>query len=166
MTSTTLRMMKLTTPDQTMVASVPYELDPDLAGVAVDAGRTGPRRRPRHGEDAGQDGADEAADAVDAEGVERVVVAERALQPRHRPEADDAGDDADDQRAGRVDAAGGRRDGDQAGDRAGDDAEHARLAAHDPLGEHPGERGGGGGDLGDGHGHAGAAVGGELRSRR
>ena len=43
------------------------------------------------GEHAGQDGPQRAADAVDAEGVERVVVAELALERRAGEEADHAG---------------------------------------------------------------------------
>ena len=78
-------------------------------------------------EHAGEQRADDAADAVDAEAVERVVVAEHALQSGHAPVADDAGGDADDQRAGRADKARSRSDGDKAGNRAGADAEDGRL---------------------------------------
>ena len=77
------------------------ELDPDLAGIAVDEAGLALAADRGDREDAGQDGADDAADAVHAEGVERVVVAEHLLQPRGRPGADDAGGDADDQGAGR-----------------------------------------------------------------
>ena len=77
-----------------------------------------PRHR-REAEDAGEQRAHEAADAVHAEGVERVVVLE-ALLHLHRAVADGRGDGADDQRRRRDDVAGGRRDRHQAGDDARD----------------------------------------------
>ena len=60
----------------------------------------------------------DAADAVDAEAVERVVIAEGVLEAGRAPVADDAAGDADRHRADRADEARGRRDGDEAGDRA------------------------------------------------
>ena len=57
-----------------------------------------------------------------------------------------------------------RIDGNQTGNRTGGDAEHGRLTVRQPFREHPGERGGGGGDLRDGHRHAGRAVGGDRRT--
>ena len=53
-------------------------------------------------EDAGEQSADDAADAVDAEAVERIVIAELGLEPDHGPQADEAGGDADQDRALRV----------------------------------------------------------------
>ena len=58
----------------------------------------------RGGEDADQDGADDAADQVDADHVARVVVAELVLQP-DRPGADTTGDGADRDGTFRVDRA-------------------------------------------------------------
>ena len=92
------------------------------------------------GEHAGEQGADDPADAMHAEHVERVVVAEHVLERGRRPEADDAGGEADHQGAARQHEAGGRGDRDQAGDGTRSDAEHAGLALGDPLHQHPGHR--------------------------
>ena len=54
-------------------------------------------------EDAGQDRADDAADAVDAEAVERVVIAEGVLERGGAEVAADAAGDADHHRADRAD---------------------------------------------------------------
>ena len=161
--SITLRMTKLATPDQTIVASVPrnwiqtWPADGDAVGEADAAEGLAD-------EDARQDGADEPADAVHAEGVERIVVAELRLQRGGRPAADRTGGDADDEGARRADEAGSRSDGDETGDRARDDAEDARLAVAHPFDEHPGERGGRSRDLGDRHRHAGDTVGRKFRA--
>src|SRR6185436_17431474 len=48
-------------------------------------------------EHAGEDRTEDAADAVDAEDVERVIVAEGRLELGHREQADDAGERADDE---------------------------------------------------------------------
>ena len=45
-------------------------------------------------QDAGQEGAENAPDTVDAEGIEAVVIAEHPLQPGRGDEADDAAGDA------------------------------------------------------------------------
>ena len=60
------------------------------------------------GEEAGHERAQRAADAVNAEGVERVVVLEHRLQLGAGEERHDAGEHADDDRARRRDEAGGR----------------------------------------------------------
>jgi hypothetical protein len=71
------------------------------------------------GEHAGQDRAQRAADAVHAEGVERVVVAEGVLELRAGEEADDAGRGAHrDRRHRLIHETGGGRDADQARHRA------------------------------------------------
>ena len=57
------------------------------------------------GENAGQEGAERAADGVNAEGVERIVVAELGFELGAGEEGDDSGKDADDYRAGRRDEA-------------------------------------------------------------
>ena len=87
-----------------------------------DAVRVEGRRR----EDAEQNDAEEAADAVDAPDVERVVPAEPVLE-RHRVEADDARDEADEAGGRRRDVAGGGRDRGEAGDGAGQQPEELRL---------------------------------------
>lgn len=112
-------------------------------------------------EDAGEEGTDDAADTVDAEDVERVVVTEGVLEFGGAEVAEDAGGGSDGNGThGSAGAAGGG-DGDEAGDGSGGDADGGGFAADDPLKGHPGDDGGGGGDLGDEHGHAGGAVGGE-----
>ena len=93
--------------------------------------------RPR-GEHAGQDGPERSADAVDAERVERIVVAERRLELAAGKAADQAGDEAHDQRGHRINKAGGRRDAHQPGDQRRSGAEHGRLAAREPLVAGPG----------------------------
>ncbi len=85
--------------------------------------------------------ADDAADAVDAEHVERVVIAKRILERRAGEEADRADDEAQHDRAQRSGEAGGRRDHDQAGNRARRHAEQARLAAEHGFGKTPRDRG-------------------------
>ena len=73
------------------------DLRQHLTGIAVEqAGLAADRL---DGEHAGQDSADDAADRVDAEDVERVVVAEGPLDRRRGEEAADAGGDADPERA-------------------------------------------------------------------
>jgi len=80
-----------------------------VARLAVDVGG---------GQEAGQESAERAAHGVDAEGVERVVVARSmALSDGAGEVGHHGGEDADDHRTGRIDEAGGRRDDDQAGDR-------------------------------------------------
>ena len=86
-------------------------------------------------EHAGQQRAEDAADRVHAEHVERVVGAEHALQPVDAPQADEARGEADHERARDADVAGGRRDRDQARDRARSGAEHRGLALEHPLAE-------------------------------
>src|SRR6185437_358068 len=72
-------------------------------------------------ENAGQQRAEEAADAVDAESIERIIVLEEGLQANDGI-ANDARQQSDGQRAERPDEAGGRRHGDEAGDEAGGQA--------------------------------------------
>src|SRR3546814_19575050 len=74
---------------------------------------------PRRIDDAGADRADHAADAVDAERVERVVIAKLRLQDADRVEADDRSHRAKHDRAARAAVARRLSDGDQAGDDAG-----------------------------------------------
>ena len=118
------------------------------------------------GEDAGQDGAQRAADGVDAEGVERVVVAEHLLERGAEEERDDAGEHADDHRAVGGHEAAGRRDDDEAGHGAGAEAEDGGLAVEDLFQQRPDEAGDGGGERGGHEGVGGDAVGGDSASRR
>ena len=84
-------------------------------------------------EDAGEEGTDDAADTVDAEDVERVVVTEGVLEFGGAEVAEDAGGGSDGDGAhGSAGAAGGG-DGDEAGDRSGGDADGGGFAADDPL---------------------------------
>jgi hypothetical protein len=94
------------------------------------------------GEDAGQQGADDAADAVDAPGVEAVVVLQRVLEPDGAGVAGRTRDDADEEGALGVDESGRRGDGDQTGDDAGEQAQQGRLLLLDPFDGQPAERGG------------------------
>src|SRR5262245_744318 len=81
-----------------------FDLVDDLAGMSVDqSARYAAELLDR--EHAGQDGADGAADSMDAKGVERVIVAEHVLEAGAAPVADDAGRNADGDRADRVDEA-------------------------------------------------------------
>ena len=139
-----------------------FQLDQDLSGVSFQK----PRRAADglDGEDAGQQRPGNAAQAVNAENVQAVVVAELRLQHHRAPIADESGDKANDQGGEGIDVAGRRGDGDEAGDGAGNDAQHAGLAAANPLDNHPRYCRRRGRDLGHGHGHAGAAVGGDRRS--
>ena len=111
------------------------ELDDDLAAGCR---RSGPSSAAdgRGREDAGRDGAEHAADAVDREHVERVVDLEARAEER-RAVADATGDEADDQGAAGGHEARRRGDGDEAGDgtaRGTDDADLAlvEVAARGP----------------------------------
>src|SRR3990170_929278 len=111
------------------------------------------------GEEAGGEGAPGAADPVHGHDVQGVVQAGAGAQTDGEV-AEDAGDAADDDRLHGLDEAGGRGDGDQAGDGAGGGADDAGLARQQPTGEHPGQGGGSGGGVGDDEGVGGLAVGG------
>ena len=95
--------------DQLADENPPFAFDQAQRVAAVDV-PAGPS-----GEDAGQHGTQRAADAVDAEGVQRVVVAEPILQRGAGQAADDAGGRAHQQGRHRVHEPGGRRDADQPG---------------------------------------------------
>ena len=100
------------------------------------------------GEEAGEQDAQHAADAVDGEDIERIIELEDALNKVGHDVTYDTGGEADDQRADRADIARRRGDGGQSGNGAGGDADQGRFALVKPLDEHPGQRGGGGGDVG------------------
>ena len=132
-----MRITKVATAVQMMVAAIPSIWIDHLVRIAVEQalGRVAADCRPR--EHAGQQCADDAAHGVNAERIERVVVAERLLHGRGREEAADAGRCPDPQRPDWVDEARSRGDGHESGHGARDDAEHARLLVHEPFGEHP-----------------------------
>ncbi len=110
------------------------------------------------GEEADEDRADDAADEVDADDVEGVVVAELVLEA-DRHGAQDTGDDADREGAQGADGAARRGDGDEAGDRAGRGAEGGEGAVAQLLVDEPAEDGRCGGDLGvEEHDRADAVV--------
>src|SRR5208283_3674593 len=81
------------------------ELVENLAGIAFDQARGATVLVDR--EHAGEQRADDAADRVDAEAVQRVVDAVHALEAGDAPVAEHAGGDADDHRADRADEARG-----------------------------------------------------------
>src|SRR3990172_12374293 len=85
------------------------QLCPELARIAVQKA-FGPVYG-RIGKNACQDRADSPADAVNAERVERVIIAERGLELDHGVERYDARRNADDDSAGNVHEAGCGRDG-------------------------------------------------------
>src|SRR6266849_7439358 len=94
----------------------------ELTDIALqDAGRSAILLDREH---PGEQRADHAADRVDAETIERVVVAEQPLQPGASPIAEHARGDADRKRADRPDKARRRRNGDEARDRARADADN------------------------------------------
>ena len=74
-----------------------------------------------------------AADAVDAENVERVTIAHHDLEPVTGPEAHPGGKKSDDDAVHRQYEAGARRDGAKTDRRAGDRAKHRGLAAGPPF---------------------------------
>ena len=78
------------------------DLAPELVDAAAVEQAVDTRRGLSGGEEADQDRAHEAADEVDADDVERVVVAEPELQA-HGERAEHAGDGADEDRADRRD---------------------------------------------------------------
>ena len=123
-------MISVSTPDQAIATSATERLVDRASRSrrrrrAVDAAGTVGR-----GEDADQHGADDAADQVDADDVERVVVAELVLQA-HGPGADPAGDGADGDGADRGHRTTGRGDRDQTGDDAGRSAQRGGLAVQE-----------------------------------
>src|SRR5215472_18193874 len=98
---------------------------------------------------------------MDAEGVERIVIAEFVFDGGGHVEAEDAGEEADEERGHGLDEARRGGDGDESGDGSRDGAEDARLAVADPFGEHPAESGGSGGEVGGDEGAGRESGGGE-----
>src|SRR5256886_6057217 len=114
------------------------ELDPqlgahpriaDLAGDPV-LDQPGPEKR-RVVEYAREQRAENSADGVNAEHVERIIRTQQLLQAAHAPEAEKAGREPDDERTGDADIARRWRNGHQAGHRPGRRTEHRGLALED-----------------------------------
>src|SRR3984957_2163678 len=140
----------------------PLELVDELPDVALQqAGVAAELVDRKH---ARQQRADDAADRMHAEAIKRIVVAEGVLEGGRAKVAADPASDANHQRADRADEARSRGDGDEAGDCARADADDRRLAAMRPFDEHPGQRRDRGGDLRDGHRHAGLQARGHRRA--
>jgi len=85
--------------------------------------------------------------AVNAKGVEGVVVAEELFDIEDHEGANDSGDESDDERAHGLNISGGLGDGGQSSDRSGDGAEGGGFAVLQPLGNYPSDGGCGGGKL-------------------
>src|SRR4029079_13578714 len=113
---------------------------------------------------AGEQRAHDAANSVHAEGVERVVVAQHVLQAGAAPVADDASGSADADRADRTDEDGSRGNRHETGYCARADADHRRLAAYQPLNDHPREGRYRGRHVRHQHGHAGQHAGAHRRA--
>src|SRR5450756_1151517 len=104
----------------------PVELDQQQMRIALDqAGGPADRGGREH---PGQQNSGHAADAVNAEHIERIAIFETALQPGAGPETHQAGDHADDDAMPGGDKSGSRRDGAEPGHRPRNHAEHRRLA--------------------------------------
>ena len=101
---------------------------------------------------------------MDAEHVERVVIAERVLHHGAEEQADHADHETEHDRAHWTGVTGGGCHRHQSGDRAGNRAEHGGMSLDDPLREHPGQRRRRRGNEGVGHGERRAAAGFEVRS--
>src|SRR3546814_1631453 len=85
--------------------------------------------------------ADDAAHAMNAEYVQRIVHLQQALQAIHAPQADGAGDDAYDQRSARANQPRSGCYANQAGHCARDRAQQRRLAFVFPFDQYPGQDG-------------------------
>ena len=112
-------------------------------------------------EEAEEHGADETADAMDANHVERIVVAKLELE-RAGQAGDHTGDGAEHDGPDRRDHVSGRRDGDETGDDARSGTHCGVVAGANLLGEAPGEHCSGSGERGGDPGIAGDTVGGEC----
>jgi hypothetical protein len=136
------------------------ELDPELSGIAEEQAVVAELVDRLGGEQPGGQGPPGAAQAVDADHVQGVVVAEKVLE-EHAAVADAAGQKPDEDGGHDRDESGGRGDGHQAGHGAGDESQGGGLAAMDPLHDHPAHGRGRGGHVGGGEGAGGQAVGGQ-----
>ena len=101
---------------------------------------------------------------MDAEHVERVVIAKRALHRGDEEEAHGTGNEAEDQCAHRAGVTGSGCYRNEACDNARGKAQKARLALEQPLDEQPRDTGRGGGNEGVRHRHHGTDVGLQVRA--
>ena len=101
-------------------------------------------------EEAKQERAEDTADEVDGDDVERVVEAEEHLQAK-REIADQPGQRADDDSGVRVDESGARRDRRQPRHRSGNGAQHGGVPVGEAFPQQPDEHCRGCGDLGVDH---------------
>src|SRR5215471_1184557 len=85
------------------------------------------------GKDPGQQRPNGATGAVDAEGVERIVVAEARFYVRHHQVAEGPGKQADDQGGARADKSGSGRDSYESGNGAGDCSQSAWFLIAEPF---------------------------------
>ena len=111
-------------------------LTPRVAIGVVDDARAA---QERSDDDAGADGADDAAHAVDAEHVERVVITDEVLETRAGEQADRSNHEAENDCANRTGEAGGRRDRDKTRNSARSHTQQAGFALEHRFGEAPGD---------------------------
>jgi len=116
-------------------------------------------------EQSGGDGADGSAHAVHAEGIQRVIVAEFALNDRNRDVADDGDDHADKHGIHRIDKTAGGRDGNETGHGPCCRAQNGRRAVVPPFNQSPGDAGGSRGDMCGHKSIGGQAIGGQGAAR-
>src|SRR5690606_6646852 len=110
-------------------------LDSELAEVST-VEQTTVRTVDRGRDEAESQGAPQASNEVDADDVERVVVAELVLQADGESR-EDTGDGTHEDRADGRDVASSRGDRDETRDDAGRGTERSRLAVAETLGEQP-----------------------------
>jgi hypothetical protein len=115
------------------------------------------------GENAGKEAAEEAANAVNAEAVKSVVVAELVFGLDGKV-AEQRGQGSDCESGSGRNEAGSGRDADETGDGAGAVADERPLAFADVVEERPDTASGGRGEVGAESSHGGAVVGSESRA--
>src|SRR6478735_7923262 len=111
------------------------------------------------GEHAGQDRTQGAADGVNAECVERVVIAELGFEMHHEDVGNDGGENTNDHRTGGIHETASRSDDNQAGDNTGAHAKDGGVSLEDFFNDGPDETGGGGGKRSGHEGVGGDSVG-------
>jgi len=116
----------------------PIYLCDDLTRIAVEKARVAvwgvsADRDAGCRKDASQNCAKEAANAMDAEYVEGVVIAEHPFELGRREEANSAGDDPDNRAVPGQNIAWSRGDGRETRQRPGNHAQYSRLTAHAPF---------------------------------
>ena len=122
-----------------------------------------PRRPADHGvrEEAGKQDSDGTTDAVNAEGVQRIVVAQSLFHVCNRVISREPGEDADDDGGADIDETRPGRDRGEPGYETARAADDARLLDSDPFDGHPGEGAENPGGIRDQEGAARESVGGD-----